>query len=204
WGQGHQLMSGSRCPLCGGQVAREVFRERGIPLMQCGDCELFYIWPYPQDADQTYETVRTYDYDDLEIIDAQRHYASSQLYYQRYFPLILPELASARSVLDVGCGTGHLLELIGRHAPHVRRVGIELNGPRAEFARQVADCPILQIPVEQLAADQTFDVIFLMNVLSHVPQLDPLFEAIKARLNPDGRIVLKVGEMASNVKKSAT
>ena len=192
----------SACPLCGARSAEARFSERGFQLVQCRGCELFYINPYPTDAAETHETVATYDYAELEIVDPQRHYRSSQRYYERYFDWLEPELVSARRVLDVGCGTGRLLELLGARE-NLHREGIELNKQRAAFSRSVAACPVHEVPLEELDPETPFDVLFMMNVLSHVSQLEPFFAAIRQVMTDDGRLVMKVGEMDGRVKKSA-
>ncbi|UCH95916.1 MAG: class I SAM-dependent methyltransferase, partial [Candidatus Aminicenantes bacterium] len=108
------------------------------------------------------------------------------------------------SVLDIGCGTGRLLELLGQKG-NLLRVGIELNIERASFARKTAQCDIYQIPVEKFIRHQNreFDIITLMNVLSHIPSFDRLFDAIHSLLADHGKLILKVGECTRNVKKDA-
>jgi SAM-dependent methyltransferase len=191
------------CPLCGSDQSRAAFSERGYRLLQCGECELFYIDPYPSQAQETYDTVHDYAYQDLEILDCQRHYKSSCTFYNQYFPRIAEELRGMKSLLDVGCGTGRLLELVGQEFPQIQREGLELNATRAAYARQLAGCPVHEIPLERFEVDQPFDVICLMNVLSHVPQIRPLFDALRQRMRPQGKLVLKVGELSSEVRKSA-
>jgi SAM-dependent methyltransferase len=192
----------SPCPLCGCQRATPRFSERGHQLVQCEQCELFFLDPYPVGSDATHETVATYDYQDLEIVDPRRHYQSSIRYYERYFPRLEPELAGAHRVLDIGCGTGRLLELLSKR-PGLECEGIELNRQRAAFSRSVAGCPIHEVPIEQFQSSTPYDVVFMMNVLSHVAQFAPFFTAVRRLLHDRSRLVLKVGEMTGTVKKSA-
>jgi cyclopropane fatty-acyl-phospholipid synthase-like methyltransferase len=105
-------------------------------------------------------------------------------------------------VLDVGCGTGRLLELIAGQ-PEIERVGIELNRSRAEFARRISRCEIHEVPIEKFECRQPFDVIFMMNVFSHV-HIDPFFSAVHRLLQDQGKLILKVGEVTRTVSKHAT
>lgn len=194
-------MDNAQCPLCGSRQHRFAFSERGYDVRQCEQCELFYIHPYPNDQDQ-FQVVAEYNYDGLEIVSTERHYRSSGLFYAQYLPLIQREIVGARAVLDVGCGTGHLLELL-RSDPQLIRVGLELNAERAAFARRKAGCTIHQTPIEAFQSENKFDGIFLMNLLSHVPRIDGLFWAVRRLLSDRGRVILKVGEMTSDVKKHA-
>lgn len=194
-------MAEAKCPLCGSRKNRYCFSERGYGVRQCGECELFFIDPYPDDHSQ-FSTVTDYNYADLEIVSTERHYRGSHLFYQQYFPVIQQEIVGAKRVLDVGCGTGHLLELLASDTS-LYRAGLELNRERAAFAREKAGCDVFEVPIEEFQSDQPFDAIFLMNVLSHVPDISGLFSALRRLLSPNGKVLFKVGEMTSDVKKHA-
>ena len=194
-------MTDRSCPLCSENQANYIFTERGHDLLQCQACDLFFIHPYPEQT-EVYETVSDYEYDDLEILDSQRHYESSCATHDILYPQLREEFVGAKNVLDVGCGTGRLLELL-KEFDGLNRVGMELNRPRAAFAREKAECTILEIPVQNHTPETPYDVIALMNVLAHVPDCVGFLETIKKQLSPNGKAIIKVGEMESNVKKTA-
>jgi SAM-dependent methyltransferase len=187
------------CPLCKEQDSEERFSERGFKVFGCRVCGLFFIDPYPLDVDQ-YDRVSEYDYEELEILDPESAYQAQILFYKKYFPLIEQECRDAKSILDVGCGAGHLLERLGA-LPHLFRVGIELNAARAKVARRVAGCEIFQTPIEVFSSEEKFDVITVINVLSHIPAFDTLFDTIRSLLRDNGKLILKVGEMPHDVRK---
>ena len=108
----------------------------------------------------------------------------------------------ATSILDVGCGCGHLLERLAVH-PDLYRVGIELNRERAALARRVAGCEVSDVAIEDFPETRRFDVITLINVFSHIPGIDKLFVKLRALLTDNGKIVLKTGEMRNDVRKGA-
>lgn len=193
--------SKSACPLCGCSEQQYIFSERDHNLIQCESCDLFFIDPYPE-QDAVYETVSDYEYDDLEILDCSQHYDASIRYHDFLYPMLRPEFTDAKSVLDVGCGTGRLLEMLGEFTA-MRRVGIELNQGRARFTREKANCEVLEVPVEKMEAGEPFDVIALMNIMSHVPNVVGFIDSLKPLLSGQGRVVIKIGEMDSSVKKGA-
>jgi SAM-dependent methyltransferase len=168
--------------------------------LACRTCDLLFIHPYASDVD---EKVTTFAYDDLPIVDPARHHASAELYLNTFFSDIRTECCGAQSLLDVGCGTGTLLEMLRTSRPDMRCVGVELNIARAEFAKELLDCEIYQIPIEQFACDETFDIITLIDVLSHIPSFDDLFASIRRLMADNGKLILKVGEVAAHVKKDA-
>ena len=190
----------SRCPLCGSDRSQPRFQQRGYTLASCDRCELLFIQPYPQNSDRVHARVSDYRRHEMAIADTQRHYDACAQFYKRYLPMIAPECGGARSVLDVGCGSGYLLEQL-RVYPSLHRVGIELNRERAAMARRVAACEIVEVPIEEFSTDRRFDVIVMINLVSHVTSLERLFASAKSLLAPNGRLVLKVGEMARDVRR---
>jgi 2-polyprenyl-3-methyl-5-hydroxy-6-metoxy-1,4-benzoquinol methylase len=175
-----------QCPLCGGQKSQV--------------CELFFIHPYPG-VDEKHSHVSGYQYKEIEVLDASHSYAEAK-HGDVFLEDILRDCSEARSVLDVGCGTGYLLERLAAYS-HLRRVGIELNHERAEFARKVAGCEIFEIPVESFDTHEKFDIITLINVFSHIPSLDSLLNGLRRLLNPNGKLLIRTSEMQRGVNKWA-
>jgi SAM-dependent methyltransferase len=190
------------CPLCGSNENRALFKQRTHTLMHCVDCDLSFIHPYPTDAKRHHETVSNYQYDDLEVVQCGTQYYNEKLFYDRYFDFIRRECAGATSVLDVGCGCGHLLERLAEY-PQLARTGIELNRERARFARNKARCEVLEVPIEEFDGARRFDVVTLINVFSHVSDVGKLFEKLRCVVSERGKIILKTGEVKADVKRSA-
>jgi len=187
------------CPLCGSSETSPAFRDNGCELRACRACELFFVHPYPA-AVRQHERVASGVFDDIALLDCQRRYEGERFYFERHFPLIAEELRGAASLLDVGCGTGHLLErLSGRAGLH--RVGIELNHEAAQFARRVAHCEILEIPLEDYRPARPFDAITLINVFSHIPSFANMFRALRGAVAPGGKVILRTSEMSPHVSR---
>lgn len=171
---------------------------RNYDLVSCNRCGLFFINPYPKDV---HNHILEYDYDELEILDADKQYLAEIQFLKKYFNMIAREVKKAKAVLDVGCGTGHLLEQLSIY-PNMKRVGIELNKDRAAAARKITGCEIHQVPIEEFSTNTKFDAIILVNVLSHIPSFDKLFNKLRSILELNGKIILKVGELKKSIKKT--
>ncbi|HTZ75259.1 MAG TPA: class I SAM-dependent methyltransferase [Candidatus Aquilonibacter sp.] len=187
------------CPLCRRRENAKAFSDNGCELRACRNCGLFFVHPYPV-YEARHDEVATGKLEGIELLDCERRYAGERFYYDRHFALIEEECEGAKSFLDVGCGTGHLLErLSGRGGLY--RMGIELNSRAASFARRAAGCEIVEVPFEEFEAPRKFDAIALINVFSHIPSLDRLFGALRNALAPGGKVILRTSEMSRHVSR---
>lgn len=187
------------CPLCGSADTDHAFKDSGCALRACNVCELFFVYPYPT-SDRHHAQVSSGEYSEIELLDCRRRYQGEQLYYDRHFSAIAEECLGASSLLDVGCGTGHLLERFASRTD-MRRLGIELNAEAAQFARCTAGCEIREVPLEQFRCDEKFDVITMINVFSHIPSFDGMFRSLRAALGPNGKLILRTSEMSRGVSR---
>lgn len=129
--------------------------------------------------------------------DSDEHYADQAAFYQRLLAPALAGLAPNSRILDVGCGTGLLVNaLIVAGFKQAR--GIDLS------AQQIAVAKKRKLPCEQVGHDDihemaattpaNFDAIFLTDVLEHVP-IDaqvPLLRSVQKLLVPGGRLTISV------------
>lgn len=189
----------SICPLCGSDETNQAFKDSGCTLRGCSVCELFFVSPYPESAQQ-HAQVSSGEYADIELLDCERRYQGERHYYDRHLSSIAEECSGATSLLDVGCGTGHLLELFEGRS-NMRRLGIELNSQAARYARRTARCEIREIPLEQFQSEEKFDVVTMINVFSHIPSFDGMFRSLRAALNPGGKVIVRTSEMSRQVSR---
>lgn len=189
----------SRCPLCGTGDTSHAFNDCRCELRVCNNCELFFVDPYPDSASQ-HSQVSTGANAQIELLDCNRRYEGERLFYDRHFPSIADECCDATSLLDVGCGTGQLLERFAERRA-MRRLGIELNPQAAQFARRTAGCEIREVPFEHFEGDRQFDVITMINVFSHIPSFGGMFRSLRAALRPGGKVILRTSEMSRRVSR---
>jgi SAM-dependent methyltransferase len=126
-------------------------------------------------------------------------YAAEVAFFDENFDSIFRHCDGAESLLEVGCGTGRLLELMCDAG--LRAEGVELDPGRAEAARARTGCNVYVAPVEEMRTEKTYDVITLINVLSHIPSLPDLFHALARLLNDQGKLIILAGEMRGDVER---
>jgi len=187
------------CPLCHSTFTAHAFSDSGCELRVCNVCELFFVHPYPRISEQ-HQRVSSGELPGIELLDCARRYEGERLYYDRHFDLIARESAGAASILDVGCGTGNLLERLASRR-NCYRLGIELNPFAAQVARATAKCEVLELPFESFRSERKFDVITMINVFSHISSFDGMFQSLWAALAPHGRVILRTTEMARSVSR---
>jgi len=103
-------------------------------------------------------------------------------------------------VLDIGCGLGHFLKTVKENGHEAR--GVELSGPPAERIREKLGIDVYNGFLEEAQfAGGYFDVIYMGDVLEHIPEpFDTLLEA-KRILRPGGIIVIKTPNAACLMDK---
>lgn len=98
-------------------------------------------------------------------------------------------------LLDIGCGTGRLLELLAHKLPQAQLTGLDLAPNMLQQARERLDDQItlVQGDAEQLPfADQTFDLVVSSSTFQWLAQLDACFGEVVRVLKPGGRFVFSL------------
>ena len=119
-------------------------------------------------------------------------------WYQTLHKLFIDRLTNhvpgwqEKDVLDAGCGTGALLERLGRSSHHV---GVDLSEQAIAFCQKrnlprVIQCDIGYLPF----ADATFDAVICSSVLYHrwVPDVQATLQELRRVLKPDGLLLVNV------------
>ena len=112
------------------------------------------------------------------------------------YPPILEELRAEpfRDLLDVGCGTGPMIELLSKEYPDIRLTGLDITPGMIEAA-QAKGIPNTTFVVgdsEDLPfEDSSFDAVICANSFHHYPNPQAFFDGVKRVLRPGGRLVLR-------------
>lgn len=100
------------------------------------------------------------------------------------------ELAHGRDVLEVGCGTGLVLERVARVARAAQ--GVDLSPGMLAHARarglSVREGDATALPFE----DASFDVVYAFKVLAHVPDIDAAIAEMFRVVRPGGHVLIEV------------
>ncbi|MFQ6047872.1 MAG: class I SAM-dependent methyltransferase, partial [Phycisphaerae bacterium] len=113
----------------------------------------------------------------------------NRYYYDQLLKLLRFFIPPGSTVLDVGCGTGHLLAGL----EPARGVGIDASAAMIELARR--KYPHLQFRcqrVEELPpqSDETFDYIIMVNVVGEMTDIVAGLQRLHVRCRPQTRLII--------------
>jgi len=105
------------------------------------------------------------------------------------------ELSETANVLDLGCGTGRLLDRLATKFPELRGTGLDLSSQMVRIARQKKRhrprLIFLEGNVESLPfTENQFDAVFNTISFLHYPHPEQVLSEVKRVLTPDGRFYL--------------
>lgn len=112
------------------------------------------------------------------------------------YPQMLEELALEpfEGVLDVGCGTGAVLELLHGEYPGKHLTGLDLTPGMIDVARakRLDNVSFVVGDAEALPfGPQSFDAVLCSNSFHHYPHPERFFAEAARVLRPGGRLVLR-------------
>ena len=105
-------------------------------------------------------------------------------------------LRGDETVLDAGCGSGRVTQLLLERLPRGHVVAVDSAPSMVEHAREALDperATVLQANLTELELDEPVDAAFSNAVFHWVPDHDALFARLHAALRPGGRLVAQCG-----------
>ena len=106
---------------------------------------------------------------------------------------IKKHIKNARTACEVGFGEGYLLRLL--HNSGLKVLGIDISNYLVrelgnKFRRDGLDIELVQGDISKIKLEKgKFDLLFCLDVLEHVPDIEKAFENIKRILASDGLLI---------------
>lgn len=187
-----------KCPVCQSDdlkfITRKIRFEHEADVYICQGCSLTFIdqasFEYPKDF---YEK----EYHQTYITHVEPDALNPEVFYQKMCKAVKiwadkfgEMLTGTETVLDVGCSTGHFLDMIKDKAGAV--YGNELNSKEIAFCRESLGLDVSDEPLEKRFGEETFDYITMIYVLEHIAAPVEFLEYLKRFLKPDGKIIIVV------------
>lgn len=130
--------------------------------------------------------------------ERNRYYYDNQ---ERYFRFLVPERLS---ILELGCGTGHLLAALKPK----RGVGIDFSSEMLRIAKErYPELEFRLADMEQVEGwGETFDILIMADIVGHLMDIEATFRGLHTFCRPSSRVIvsyynflwepiLKIGEV---------
>ena len=192
------LTSVPTCPLCRQSRiaiharARDIeyqTLDRWFDFYRCTHCQVLFIEPMLADhLDQIYPP----NY--YSFVNAPKTVAArvKEWIDLRTFQRALKSVAGdSLSALDVGGGTGWLLDIVKRADPRVTKTCVIDIDPQAEATARSAGHDYFRGRIEEFPEQQKFDVIFMLNLIEHVADPRAVLKKARHLLTPQGQLFIK-------------
>lgn len=192
------------CPLCGADKPKPWATESGYSAVRCGACSLVYVTPRPIERLVTEATVMGQHETESGVLNIKANRQASRVNWLSNVvkDMYSQEIGKAQRMrwLDVGAGYGEFVEALTASLPVGSSVsGIEPMKHKVDAANALG----LPIEVKYLSEIQeSFDVVSLMNVFSHVPNFKEFLQDVRKKLTPTGEVFIQTGNGGDLAKRS--
>ncbi len=187
-----------KCPVCGDNsfanfliVKDHAVSQESFAIVACKNCTLKFTNPRPAS-----EHIARYYESSAYISHTSKGNSLLNIGYKtvRRFTLrsklkIVNNYSQKGKLLDVGCGTGHFLEVCKKGGWTV--TGIEPNANARALAKKNINDEVYADLFHLKKKDQ-YDAITLWHVLEHVENLEETIKHLRKILTPKGRIFIAV------------
>lgn len=186
------------CPLCGNNhlllLAKQVRFGNPADVYQCQECELVFLdqnsYHFPTDFYQSQYHQTYITHVEPDAFNPEAYYEKMKKANKIWADKFLSMLTGQEVVLDVGCSTGHFIDLVKHKTKRI--YGHELNHKEIEFCKNVLKLDVSDQPLEERFQQERFDYITLIYVLEHIAQPREFLTSLAKLLKPDGKFVILV------------
>lgn len=112
----------------------------------------------------------------------------------RYHDFFIKNTDSGKKVIDIGCGNGALDYDVVNSKKDVKIIGIDINKENIDFAKKNYKHPNLSFIMGDALIDlpdMKFDIVFLSNVLEHIPNRIEFLRSIQKKVS-SSKYILRV------------
>jgi 2-polyprenyl-3-methyl-5-hydroxy-6-metoxy-1,4-benzoquinol methylase len=187
-----------KCPSCESDNLSNCFQRKDLlSVYFCNRCNLRFI--EQSDFINLYgEINRLYEKEYFEGSGDLGYKEYSEIpitnfYWQNAFIQLIDEIKGKR-ILDIGCGTGKLMELLMKNGAEVE--GIEIS----RFAADVALSKGLKVVAKDtllLDSESAYDIITAFDVIEHVPDVKAFLKKVRTLLKDEGVFVFLTPDAGS-------
>ena len=178
------------CPLCGGNNYVNLSNERGLTVVKCKSCDLFYVNPKAKDSELNYHGNAEIYYSEARLIfkGKKKHHRDKNYEYELKK---IRKIKKHGNLLDIGSNMGFFLRKAQEFgfisegvepSPSLSKIAVE------NFNLKIHNC---FLETANLPANR-YDVITMIDVFEHVTNPKELLQKCQILLKSDGIVAIKV------------
>jgi 2-polyprenyl-3-methyl-5-hydroxy-6-metoxy-1,4-benzoquinol methylase len=186
------------CPVCGsGQSDSAFVRSDGGKVVRCRSCRMLYLNPRPTlaelmkmyDRDYFEAGTETSSYTDYMSLEMRALHEGTNAGYAALRLLEQETDVAGKSVLEVGCGSGCLLEILRRSGASVR--GLDVAEYAVQHCRKQFQIDVTVGTLESAAFPAgSFDIVIGLQFIEHVSRPVEILTEMRRILRPGGVCML--------------
>ena len=174
------------CLGCGNHHFSYPYIKKFRWLLQCKSCGFMFV--YPQPTKEELEEIYSENYfDEWGSKEAENALREIKMKTYRKQLLEIGKFQDFHTILDIGCGLGYSLDSAVEQGYEI--TGVEFNEVIANEIRQRHEKIYTNLD-EILAKNKKYDVITLMEVLEHLPDLSKLFTELHQLTSENSLVML--------------
>lgn len=157
-----------------------IFNNKEFSYIKCASCKLIFVSPLPDND----------DYDEMYPVSYQGTIIEAPVgLYDKLFSMISEKFSNLNTILDYGCGNGRfVIEALDKG---FQVTGTEYNPEIvSQLSKKFSNARFVTID-DFVKENNTFDAIFLSNVLEHLTNPKEVMIRLKDKLNPNGIFILE-------------
>ncbi|MGB6089415.1 MAG: class I SAM-dependent methyltransferase [Candidatus Binataceae bacterium] len=189
------------CPGCGASPDGSIVARRGdgLPVRACGRCGVLFVDPVPTPAGLLLRYRNGYFSGTSDFFNGQsyceaRDRAIAEGTVTGYREIAANFDLAGKSVLDIGCASGALLQSLSRLGTR-RLVGIDIADQPLDFGRTRYGLDLRRAELVQAGfARGEFDLILMVDVIEHVTELNAFVREAARCLADGGAIYVSTPE----------
>lgn len=190
------------CSLCSSNKFKTLmaFDQFGFPVgtVECEECGFVYTNPRPTEAYMKvfYERYFWFFFQGRHKIN-ERFFRRQQAreWAALKFSRCAPYLSKAKSVLEIGAGSGLFLDQVRKNFPGTSVAGIEPDPQMSEYCRNELKLDVQTGFFQNYTDEKVFDAIVLFHVVEHLFEFTNLFQFIRKHLAPGGVVIMEAPDV---------
>jgi 2-polyprenyl-3-methyl-5-hydroxy-6-metoxy-1,4-benzoquinol methylase len=141
----------------------------------------------------------TYTINDLKFYD--------DVIINPYLNLFNKHVQGSRKVLDVGCGSGFIVNFLARNNPHIEFDAIDFSdsidyAQNFSLKHNINNIRYIKQDFLEYQADTTYDTVFSNGVLHHIPKFNVAINNIDRLLSDNGKLIIGVYNKYGKILKN--